>query len=120
MLQVQIIYNHATSKRFEAVIDSGSDYCLFPAIIGATIGIKIHDGPEGDLGGIVPGPRSKVYYHNVKLVVVGTEIVEIKAGFSWDLSEPVLGHFGFFDNFCVSFDPTFDPPSFDIQRVQRH
>jgi len=50
ILSVQIIHNHAASKRFEAVLDTGSDYCLFDANIGASIGVKIVDGPEGPLG----------------------------------------------------------------------
>lgn len=119
ILTVQIIHNHATSKKFEAVVDTGSDYCLFHASIGASIGIKIHSGSEGDLGGVLTGPRSKVYYHNIKLVV-GADIVEIKAGFSWDLTENLLGHFGFFDNFIVTFNTAFEPPCFDIERVHRH
>jgi hypothetical protein len=119
VLSAQIIHHHATSKRFEAIVDTGSDYCLFHAMIGASIGIKIQSGPEGDLGGVVGGTRSKVYYHNVKLVV-GADIIDIKAGFSWDLTENLLGQIGFFDNFIVTFNPTFEPPCFDIQRVQRH
>jgi hypothetical protein len=110
VLPVKIIYNHATSARFETVVDTGSDYCLFHASIGASIGIKILSGPEGDLGGVISGTRSKVYYHNVKLVV-GTDIVEIKAGFSWDLSENLLGQIGFFDNFIVTFDPSLHRPA---------
>jgi hypothetical protein len=73
--------NHAKSKRFNAIVDTGSDYCLFDANIGASIGIKIVGGPEGPLGGIIPGVRGKVYYHNVRLVVAA-DIVDIKAGFS--------------------------------------
>jgi len=65
-------------------MDTGSDYCLFHAI-GASIGIKIQSGPEGDLGCVIGGTRSKVYYHNVK-PVVGADIIDIKAGFSWDLT----------------------------------
>jgi len=119
VLSVQIIYKHATSKRFEAVVDTGSDYCLFHAGIGASLGIKIHSGPEGDLGGVISGPRSKVYYHNVKLVV-GTDIIEVKAGFSWDLTENLLGQTGFFDNFIVTFNPVFEPPCFEIERAHRN
>jgi hypothetical protein len=40
-LPVKIIHHHATSKRFEALIDTGTDYCIFDAMIGASIGIKI-------------------------------------------------------------------------------
>ena len=120
ILPVQIISsNHAKSNRFEAVVDTGSDYCLFNAMIGARIGIKIENGSEGDLGGVIGGLRSKVYYHNVKLVVA-TEIIEIKAGFSFDLTENLLGQIGFFDNFTVTFDPSTHPPCFEIHRAYRH
>jgi hypothetical protein len=88
-------------------------------MIGAAIGIKINDGAEGDLGGVIGGPRTKVYYHNVKLVV-GTDILEIKAGFCWDLSENLLGQIGFFDNFIVTFNAGFHPPCFDLQRMARN
>lgn len=118
VLPVQIIHNAVTSPRFEATLDTGSDYCLFPAIIGASIGIKIHDGSEGDLSGAIGGPRAKVYYHDVKLVVAG-ETVEIKAGFSWDLTENLLGYFGFFDQFAVTFDSSSHPPSVDIQLARQ-
>ena len=75
--------------------------------------------PVGDMGGIVAGATSKVYFHTIKLVV-GAEMVEIKAGFSWDITANLLGQTGFFDNFTVSFDPTFEPPCFDVERVHRH
>ena len=119
ILSVQIIHNHAASKRFEAVLDTGSDYRLFDANIGASIGMKIVDGPEGPLGGIIPGSRGKVYYHKTKLVV-GTEILEIKAGFSWDITTNVLGHFGFFEHFTVTLQSAFEPPCFELQRIHRH
>jgi hypothetical protein len=119
ILPVKIIYGHATSKRFVALVDTGTDYCLFDALIGASIGIKIDKGPEGDLGGIIAGAKSKVYYHNIKLVV-GADIVEIKAGFSWDLTENLLGQIGFFDHFVITFNAAFEPPCFDISREQRH
>jgi hypothetical protein len=100
-------------------VDTGTDYCIFDASIGASIGIKIDKGPEGDLSGIIPGAKSKVYYHDAKLVV-GADIVEIKAGFSWDITQNLLGQIGFFDNFVVTFDATFALPCFDVSRVQRH
>jgi len=117
-LTVKVIHNHASSKRFDAVVDTGSDYCLFDALIGASIGVRITDGREGPLGGIIPGAKGKVYYHNVKLVI-GQEMVEIKAGFSWDLTANVLGHFGFFENFVVTLDATYPLPCFDVARIRR-
>lgn len=119
ILTVKIIHGHATSKRFDALIDTGTDYCIFDANVGASIGIKIVNGPEGPLGGIIPGSRGRVYYHNVKLVI-GSEIIDIKAGFSWDITENVLGHFGFFENFIVTLNGAYEPPCFDLQRIPRN
>ena len=86
---------------------------------GASIGIRVNDGPEGDLGGIITGARSKVYFHDIKLVV-GADIVEIKAAFCWDITSNLLGQTGFFDNFAVSFHPAFEPPCFDVERIKQH
>jgi hypothetical protein len=119
ILTVKLIHHHATSTRFDAVVDTGSDYCLFDANIAARIGIKVVSGPEGDVGGIIGRSSGRVYYHNVKLVV-GTDIVDIKAGFSWDLTENILGYHGFFDQFRVTLDATFELPYFDIDRILRH
>jgi hypothetical protein len=48
--------------------------------------------------------------------VVGADIVEIKAAFSWDITSNLLGQTGFFDNSAVSFHPAFKPPCFDVER----
>jgi hypothetical protein len=53
-------------------------------------------------------------------LVVGTDILEIKAGFCWDLSENLLGQIGFFANFIVTFNAGFHPPCFDLQRMARN
>ena len=56
-------------------------------------------------------------YHDISLYV-GTDRVRIRAGFSDGVSvAAILGRRGFFDNFIVTFDPTFVPPGFEIQRV---
>ena len=106
MLTVGVIYNHATSKRFEAVVDSGSPWCLFHAQIGESIGIKIDTGQVGGLGGVLAGASSPVYFHRVKLLLpIG--MIETTAGFSHDLSvAAILGRQGFFDNCTVTFDPS--------------
>lgn len=113
MLDVRLVYNHATSKRFEAVIDTGSDCCLFQAHIGESIGIRVRDGYEGPLGGVLAGIRAKVYYHPIKLLVAGA-YVDIRAGFSDALDQCLLGQIGFFDHFSVRFNPLTHPPEFEI------
>ena len=118
VLTVKILYGHASSKKLEAIVDTGSDCCLFHSGVGEAIGIKLRDGLEGDLGAVIAGPSSRVYYHDVRLVV-GTEVIEIKAGFSQALTFNLLGQAGFFENFAVTFDQSSHPPSFEIQRIYR-
>ena len=109
VLPIKIIYNHTSSKSFDAYLDSGSDYCLFHASVGAAIGIKIMQGSEGDLGGVISKTRSKVWYHYIKLVI-GQDIIQTKAGFSWDLDCNLLGQIGFFDHYKIEFNPISHPP----------
>lgn len=118
VVTLNIIYNHAASKRLEAVIDTGCDCCLFEAHLGEAIGVKIKSGVEGPLRGVLYGPVAKVYYHDVKLLI-GNELVAIKAGFSQEITQNLLGQIGFLDNFVVTFDSTPHPPVFELQRITR-
>lgn len=111
--------NHTKSNRFEAVVDSGSPWCLFHGDVGTDIGIDVTKGIEQPLGGVIGGASGKSYFHKVKLCLPGT-IIEVMAGFSPQLSVAgILGRSGFFDNYTVTFDPCNDPPGMEIQRVGR-
>ena len=119
VVKVSIIINHAVSKRFEAIVDSGSTVCLFHADIGKPLSLKLKDGDKGSLGGVVGGSKGDVYYHKIKLKVMA-DIIPITAGFSEHLSvAAILGRHGFFENFIVTFDPCTNPPGLTIQRVHR-
>lgn len=120
VVNVQLIHRHAQTQRFEAIVDTGSPYCFFHSSIGRAIGIKIEDGVEGPLGGVIGGARGKVFYHKVKLKVAA-EIIEITGGFSDELSVgALLGDNGFLNNFILTFDPTPHPPCFEFQRIHRN
>ena len=98
-------------------MDSGARSCLFHASIGEAHGLRLKDGLEGLLGGVVGGAVGKVYYHHVKLALPG-HIIPILAGFSPDISVgALLGRYGFFDNFSILFDPSNNPPGFGMKRV---
>ena len=116
VLSIKINYDHTPSKSFDAFLDSGSDYCLFHASIGAGIGIKIVQGTEGDLGGVISKTRSKVWYHDVQLLI-GQDRIHTKAGFSWDLDCNLLGQIGFFDHYRVEFNPLPHPPRVSLFRI---
>lgn len=119
VLNVSIIVAHTTSKRFEAIVDSGSPVCLFHADIGKQMGLKPEDGKADELGGVVGGSKGTAYFHKIKLKVMA-DIIPITAGFSPQLSvAAILGRHGFFENFIVTFDPCSKPPGLRVERVHR-
>jgi hypothetical protein len=119
ILNVNVLYDHKRSNRVEAVVDSGSPWCLFHADVGVDLGIDITKGIENRLGGVIGGAVGKMYFHKVKLCLPGT-IIEIMAGFSATLSVAgILGRSGFFDKYTITFDPCSTPPGFEMHRVGR-
>jgi len=119
ILNVAVVIGHATSKRFEAVVDTGSPVCLFHASIGMALGLKLTDGIHDNLGGVIGTSKADVYFHKIKLKVM-SDIIPIVGGFSEQLSvAAILGRHGFFDNFTVTFDPCNNPPGLIIERVGR-
>ncbi len=119
ILKVSIIVGHAVSKRFEAVVDSGSGVCLFHADIGKQLGLKLKDRERGDLGGVIGGSKSDVYYHKIKLKVMA-DIIPITAGFSEKLVvAAILGRHGFFEHYTVTFDPCSSRPGLTVERVHK-
>src|ERR1700693_280562 len=97
--------NRVRSNRIEAVVDSGSPWCLFHADIGSHIGVDITSGIKETWGGVVGGAVGEMYFHKVKLCLPGT-IIEVVAGFSAKLSVAgILGRSGFFDHYTVQVDP---------------
>jgi hypothetical protein len=122
VLNVKVDYpakHSPPTKRFEAVVDSGSPFCFFQADIGKAIGIRIEDGVEGPLSGVVAGAATSAFFHDIGLHV-GTDIIRIKAGFCDQLAVAgILGRNGFFDNFMVTFDHSVVPPELEIQRIHR-
>ena len=90
---------------YEALLDSGADWNLFPAVLGEIIGIDIEKGKKLAFGGI-GGGEFTAYFHEVTLRVGGWP-AKILCGFSGDIpqkSSGVLGHFGFFDHFVVRLE----------------
>lgn len=94
---------------FLAVIDSGADHCVFPAIYGQQVGIPVLDGKKAMAAGSTG--TGDTYYHQVH---VGIEIegkpygFDCYAGFMPGLDGMgvgLLGRCGFFDLFAkVAFN----------------
>jgi hypothetical protein len=121
-LQVQLANpakHSPPTKRFEVLIDSGAAICIFHANIGQAIGLKIEDGEEDQTRG-VSGDLTKIYLHNVARYVPGGHIIKIRAGFTHRLPlAGLLGRRGFFEHFKVTFDPSNNPPGFELERIHR-
>lgn len=93
------------SIRYETLIDSGADYCIFHADIGKSIGLDIKLGPEMDFYG-TGGVKQKAYFHEVLLEIGGWEF-NSNVGFSYDIKTlpyGILGQIEFFNFFEVRFD----------------
>lgn len=118
ILNVVLFYKHKRTPAIEAVVDSGSQTCLFHANFGRLLGIDIESGVEGPLGGVIGGAMGKVYYHKIRALIAG-ESYEIAAGFSHQLScAGLLGQVGFFDHFITTFDYNPYPPCFEVTRIR--
>ena len=95
-------YNNQAIE-YEALIDSGADRCVFPAVIGEIIGYDIESGEREYVGGAVAGERRPMYVHAVEITPGGYwqgPILLTAAAFMPDLSETghgLLGQIGFFD-----------------------
>jgi hypothetical protein len=99
--------NNNHSIRYEVLIDSGADMCLFDAEIGEVLGIDIKKGKQEIVTG-VGGKQSVYFLHPIKIEVGGWEY-EIIAGFMPKVAGNVMpyglvGQRGFFDIFIIKFD----------------
>lgn len=93
------------SIRYEALVDSGADICIFDSQIGEALGMDIYDGLKQSVTGITGNPQ--YYYVNEIILSVGGFEHRIEVGFSPNISTDgygVLGQKGFFDKFVVKFD----------------
>jgi len=105
IIPLLITYNSRTVG-YEALLDSGSDFCIFHAEVGEHLGISILEGEEEPFGGIV-GEPGIAYIHKVDFVIGGNRYSSIPVGFSYDIAPygyGILGHHGFFNIFRVIFD----------------
>lgn len=99
------VSNNNRSVRYEALVDSGADLCIFDAQIGNLIGLDVMSGKPGLVSGIT-GAREEYFIHSIR-ISVGGWAHEIEVGFLPGFSSDgygVVGQTGFFDLFVVKFD----------------
>lgn len=92
--------------RYEALIDSGADFCIFDAEIGEYLGLKVSSGIQISYCGIQGEKNSTAFLHQVILNIGGWDY-ETVVGFSKGISSKgfgILGQKGFFDMFVVKFN----------------
>jgi len=92
---------------------------MFSSAVADYLGIKITDGIEGMVGGILKGDKEPIYFHSLKIQVESNWNITVKAGFTKKLAlAGILGRNGFFDNFTVRFDQSVKPSQFEIEKMQ--
>ena len=90
---------------YEALLDSGSDRCIFPAELAELLGVDLADSTKTlYVAGVVAGERRPIYLHPIEIEVGGRDgpVFEVLAGFMPDFSKSghgLLGRNGFFDQF---------------------
>lgn len=95
------------SVRYEALVDSGADICLFDEEVGKYIGIDVTSRKKEEVFGV--GGKCSVYYVHPITIEVGGWSYKINAGFMPDVAGRVMpyglvGQNGFFNLFTVKFD----------------
>lgn len=90
--------------RQEALVDSGSDVCLFDIGVAVVLGIDQRDAIIGTIEGVA-GVPAVVFYHRVR-IRVGTCVHTTVVGFTKlpEESEGIVGQRGFFDSYVVTMD----------------
>lgn len=88
--------------RYEALLDSGADFSIFPVEIADKLGINLNKDKKIYFSGIGDEPMEGI----ISKIVLEIDNVEIntKVVFSSVNSKALLGQYGFFDKFIVKFD----------------
>jgi predicted aspartyl protease len=60
------------SVRYQALVDSGADECIFAAEIGELIGLDVLAGRERNVSGVIAGQIRPYYVHDVEIEIGGT------------------------------------------------
>jgi len=104
VITIELAHN-GQSIRYEALVDSGADICIFPAELGEILELDISNGEAHEVAGIT-GQKEYYYIHPVTLIVGGHRF-NIEAGFMPNFPRygyGVVGQLGFFEHFIVRFD----------------
>ncbi|WP_350284490.1 hypothetical protein [uncultured Croceitalea sp.] len=107
-----INYDTGVSRKINALIDTGSDYCVIPSYITKSIGFKLteEDKIEKGLKGI-SGKRIDTYVHGFKIEILDADMKNVVCRLDThaytvktENLTPILGTHGFLKNFNLSID----------------
>lgn len=104
MVPIRVSYGYGKiSSQFDALVDSGSDRNLFPALIATYLGIDLNSIRSKKVYGI--GDNYIIAYPAKINIWIGKERYETEVDFSKKQQMPILGRNGFFNLFkSVKFD----------------
>lgn len=98
------LLNLGRRLRYEVLIDSGADFCIFDHQISEILNINLANSTRTDIQGI--GGTKNAFSHQINLSVGGHEC-RVDARFMKEIPTTgygILGQKGFFENFQVKFD----------------
>jgi len=104
LIQVRIRYKNKFLIT-TSLVDSGSDYCIFPIDYAVELEIPLSKSKRSNFSGF-SGESSSLYLYPI-ILSIGNYSAKVIAGFTESIglySYSVLGQRGFFDNFKVCFD----------------
>lgn len=104
VIPVDIKYNNRIVG-YEALIDSGADFCIFDAQIADILEIDLSDTKTQMVSGIIGRPEP-YYIHKVQIIIGGWPFF-MEVGFLRNIAHlgyGVLGQKGFFNRFTTKFD----------------
>src|ERR1700686_2216187 len=107
VIAVSLKNGECRTGQFLALVDSGADYCVFPADFGEPLGLNYESLPSASVSGV--GEDQQVRFSAVRLELHGFGEWEIYAGFckSWNgRNLGMLGHLGCLERFRIAFDPS--------------
>lgn len=94
------------TQPYNALVDSGSDECLFDSQVAGLLGIEVEQGEMRKASGV--GGQTVIYFVHPVEIEIGGFLYETKVGFVSRAGGPfeygALGQKGFFDVFVVKFD----------------
>jgi hypothetical protein len=107
LITVSLRNGDFVTDSFYGIVDSGADYCMFPASLLGALGIDRNSLRLSSARGL--GEDRAIMFATVKLDANQLGAWPVYAAFSdqWnDMNHAMLGHCGFLERFRLSLDPS--------------